>query len=120
MKRLVTSLLALSLGFGGSIAAFKASDTAIQSETQGVLLGNLDFVRYCIKQYEQVGTRSTAVLVRRDIYGWMCANRRNGLWGTVEIDTDSACRLLFGGPAHADAYDVNWPYSWQCFRGLQK
>jgi hypothetical protein len=114
MKRVLRGLFALLLGFGISVAAFEASEFATGQGVQGTMLGPLDFDNYCAKQY---GKHAGAVQVSDDIYGWKCTFRKNGIFDDPAVKTDDACRLLYGSPAYANAYDVHYPLSWQCFRG---
>lgn len=114
MNRLITGLFALGLGFGGSLAALEASELARGQGQQGTKLGNLDFEKYCVKEY---GSGSVAVLTSGDIYGWTCALRKNGIYTAPRVDTDAACNLLYDGLSYSNAYDVHFPASWQCFRG---
>ena len=114
MRRLITGMFALLLGFGASLAAFQASEFARGEAVQGTKLGDLDFNRYCTTKY---GERAEAVLISNDIYGWTCSFRKNEIFAARRVDADAACNALHDGNAYANAYDAHAPTSWQCFRG---
>ncbi|CAB4886809.1 unannotated protein [freshwater metagenome] len=115
MRRLLTGLAALAFGFIGSLAAFSASDSAGRERPDSVKLGSLDFEAYCKLQF---GGSSVAVLTRTDLRGWRCAIRQNGIFATVEIDTNAACAALFDHSAYAVPDDPLVSSSWQCQRDL--
>ncbi len=114
MKRLSASVFALLIGFGASIAAFEVSEFASGQGSQGTKLGDLDFTRYCVRQF---GPEAVALSITNDIYGWRCSFRKNDIFAARSVDTDAACAVLHGSPAYANAYDSHFPASWQCFRG---
>ncbi len=113
MKRRVGSAVALVFGFCGSFAAVSASESTF-GRNVGDLLGSLDFAQYCAEVY---GPRSVAVADSPGGSAWVCAARNNGLFDTFDIDTDAACRVLFGDPSFARSWDLSRPESWECFYG---
>jgi hypothetical protein len=117
MNRWLHGGLALSAGFVSALLAIHVADSGHPSTVvAGTKLGDLKPLDYCTTAY---GDRATAVQISNDAYGWRCWVTVNGLVTAHEIDYGTACEVLFSPPAYAQTYNVDLPYSWQCFRGPQ-
>ncbi len=117
MNRWLRGGLALCAGFVSAFVAIHVADNNHSSSVvPGTELGDLRPLDYCTAAY---GDRATAVQISNDAYGWRCWVTVNGLVTPHEIDYSKACEVLYSPPAYARSYNVDWPYSWQCFRGPQ-
>lgn len=115
MNRVVRGGLALCTGFGLTLVAIKVADRDLTPTLPaGAKLGQLDMNGYCQRAY---GPRSSAVHLSSGAYGWRCWTTNNGLVTRLEIRVDTACELTYDAPAYAESFDLDFPYSWECYRG---
>ena len=115
MNRVVRGGLALCTGFGLTLVAIKVADRDLTPTLPaGAKLGQLDMNGYCQRAY---GPRSSAVHLSSGAYGWRCWTTNNGLVTRLEIRVDTACELTYDAPAYAESFDLDLPYSWECYRG---
>ena len=115
MNRWLRGSLALCAGFGSTVVAIGVADRgSVVTVAPGTKLGDLDVFEYCRQAY---GERASAVQRSADAYGWACWETVNSLITGHEIVYSDACELVYDPPAYAESYNVDWPYSWECFRG---
>ena len=116
MNRWQAAAMVFSIGLGGSFAAVTASSSG-SGRANGDLLGVPTLREYCKRAHDD--DRAVAILRGSDAYGWACATRTSGLFATYPVDMDEACRLEYGSPSYANAWDSEWPESWECFHGVR-
>lgn len=116
MNRVVRSGLALSLGFGLTMAAIKVADRDEPAATPpGTELGGVDFSAYCRRAH---GSSATAQLDEtQGAYGWRCWTTANDIITFRDIDLQEVCELAYGEPAYEQTANINDPHGWRCFRG---
>jgi hypothetical protein len=106
-------VIAAALGFSAAYVVGSASQLGSQQRPVEIeVLGELDLARYCRERY---GPNMSVTLVAENSFGWRCAGRRNGLWGTDAIDLGEACRTQYG-PRARPRDDPDTPYGWVCVR----
>lgn len=115
MNRWARGAAALGLGFGLTVLAIEIEQhTSDHSDPPGTILGALDIVRHCTDEF---GDRARAIHPNEGAYGWQCWVFVDGLLTSHPVDGDQGCARQYGGPAYAEASQVDDPNSWLCKRG---
>lgn len=103
---------ALVLGFVAATAVIIATEHSDDPDPgPATVIGAPDFDEYCRVAY---GAGSAAVLLGRTSIGWRCTQRPNGIFTTIEIDFDLACRERYGDAVRARSWDEDDAHSWEC------
>jgi hypothetical protein len=108
--RLARAAGAIVLGFAAATAVLIATGHS-DDPNPPTVVGTPDFHQYCIATF---GPLSSAVLVGHSAYGWRCTDRPNGIFTTVQVDFDGACRAIYGAGVRASTSNEDDVHAWEC------